>query len=564
MRNFLKTCALLLGSMQLFATMPALAETDSAAGKSVTIIVHPDAENIRVVVELSEPVTRFELVDADVVREKRIVPQTPALQYANNAFLSDEPISSFSFLLTPDPSEHDAKYRSYYAIGGGRLVYAPTFYPMDESWDYTVEFEDMPDGWTVWPNKPQPNGYIFMGPERMITQQGGTRFVTDGNFAPEGETALRDSVVQAMAYLTDTFGSAPEEPPFIASSFQPGDHISHRGSVTGDAMVVLRFSGRQPDPNDPASLATTRGLILHEGVHFWNGGVAHFAEDTPQWLHEGGAEYLASLGSYQLGWTSRSDLQESIGQWLDRCQTSLSYSDEAALNDLSFIPSSIRYSCGPMLQFLAELYLAENRSSPTVKQGWRKTVQHAVAENDGEYDVPAFLAALNSPNLLDQPALAAILATKGKERWSVVEEEMQRLGVGFLKQTSPHLRARTALMHLIRSQCTKMERGQGYGFYLRDDYYPLDTPEGCGLLAGNPNVVSLSGHPITGLTAEDYADVQTRCAAGELIAFGLKDGGEIMVPCPTPLPDPATQPEITKLPDIPALRLPQSGMKEPD
>ena len=32
-------------------------------------------------------------------------------------------------------------------------------------------------------------------------------------------------------------------------------------------------------------------------------------------------------------------------------------------------------------------------------------------------------------------------------------------------------------MHLIRSQCTKMERGQGYGFYLRDDYYPLDTPE---------------------------------------------------------------------------------------
>jgi len=129
---------------------------------------------------------------------------------------------------------------------------------------------------------------------------------------------------------------------------------------------------------------------------------------------------------------------------------------------------------------------------------------------------------------------------------------MNRLGVQVERHSSPSLRAQSALMHMIKAQCTDLRPGQGYGFYAAEESYRLDTPEGCGVLSGSPVVKTLEGRLIVHLSTADYSHFQDLCARGHLINFGLTDETVIAVPCTRHLPDAATQPIVTSLPAIPA------------
>ena len=539
---------LMIALLALFALAPAATaqERDEAV-----VVVTSDGEDLLVTITLDHAVERFAFDRGDVVRDDAIEVVTPGLTYAEDAISGDAPFDSVVFRLREDVTERDAKYPPYYRVGASRLLYAQTIYPDTDAWDVTLALEGMPEGWSRWPETPLPQGYLFLGPDQDITREGGVLFVTDGNGTPEFNAQIRSGVAQSLAFLTELFGSPPASTPFVATSILEGDSNSMTGDVTADAMIALRFIGLSDDAGSPRMLSRTRSLVLHEGVHFWNGGVAQFAPDTPMWLHEGGAEYIATLASWRFGWTPREALTGSFGQWLGRCRTALSRSDEIALNDLDFIPSSMRYTCGPLLQLLTELYLADGGHEETVFDAWRKTVQTA-RTGDGFYNVPAFYAAAGAPDLLESPALAAILATSGPGRWDTVLAEMQRLGMGIEERSSPPLRARTVLMHVIRSQCTGLGPGEGYGFYSGQDSYRLDTPEGCGMLAGNPVVESLEGETLTGMTADAYAFLQHLCATGSTIGFERVGEITIEVPCTSPLPDAATEPVITALPDIPA------------
>lgn len=540
--------AALLG---LFST-PAIAQ--EPIGKAAVAIAMT-GEDLLVTITLDRPVTRLELDQADVVRDDAIKPVSAGQTFSDNAFTSAVPFDTAVFRVVQDIKERDAKYPAYYRIGEGRLLYAQAVYPDQRVWQTTLTTPDMPAGWTRWPEADLPQGYLFLGPKAMVMQENGVRFVFDGNGDAAFEAGIRENVSRALLHLTETFGSPPAEPPFVATSLLRADDATYTGDVTNSAMIALRFFA--PDAVSQGSRAgarhdpdVVRKLILHEGVHFWNGGRAQFRPDTPQWLHEGGAEYLATLGSWQLGWSTREDLEQAFSEWFDRCSTSLSYSDEPALNDLEFINASIRYSCGPLLHALAELYLAEAGAGQTITSGWRETVRAAEAA-DGRYGLPEFAKALGHPDLMDRPALAAILSTSGEARWAVVTNEMRRLGVNLELEASPQSRARKALIHLIRLQCTGLKPGESFGFFSGATSYKLDTPAGCGILAGGPEVETLAGSRVTNLTAGDYERLQSACAMGQTVIFGMRGGTEIPVPCTAPLDPASTQPRIS-LPDIPA------------
>ena len=517
------------------------------------VFVGTSGEDLIVTVALDRETESLKLARADVVRSDSIRLETPGLTFADDTITGEQFFDRVTFRLVEDVAERDAKYPPYYRVGAGRLLYAQTVYPDAEEWDVSLMPVGLPPDWTFWPRKVQPQGYLYLGPERSLMEEGGVRFVFDGTGDEEFEARIRETVIGSLGFLEGVFGSPPADQPFVATSIFQADRLFSTGDVTSSAMIALRFFGEAPEPTAPGALASTRSVILHEGVHFWNGGVAKFAPDAPQWLHEGGAEYLATLGSYKLGWTSRDVMAAKLASWFDRCSTSLSYSDEVALNDLKLLNSSLRYSCGPLLHTLIELYQAERSGAPTVAEGWRDTVSAAAAD-DGIYDLTEFFGALGNSELPDRPALKAILATAGKRRWQTVIDEMRRLGVGVALETSAPLRARTALMHLIRSQCTQLKEGQGYGFYSGESSYRLDTPEGCGLLAGGPTVRTLAGFPITRLSAENYASIQALCEAGRAVDFGMTDATITSVPCTTSLRDAATQPVVSSLPEIPAFR----------
>lgn len=561
---------ILIGLLSLFLAGPALAQGERG---SAQVTLTPETDALLVTIQLDRPVERLSLEQADVVRDDALQIDTPGLAFAENAITGNEPFDRVALRLNQDLTERDAKYPALYHVGAGHMIYLQSIYPDLSVWDTSIAWTDIPEGWVRWPDVEIPLGYVFVGPADMIEERQGLRFVFDENSDPDFRDFIRETAGTALAHLENAFGSAPAHAPFIATNRLSGEQSRLTGDVTDNAMIGLRFSGDEFDPSAAGSAGITRGLILHEGVHFWNGGVATFAQGSPQWLHEGGAEYIATIASMRIGWTSREDVQRSIARWLGNCSTSLRYSDEVALDDLSFIPASLRYSCGPLLHVLAELYLADGDgdgdadgdrdNSVTVTQGWAITVRQAAA-TDGEYTLDEFLSALGEPYLLERPALSAILATSGSERWAVVHSELARLGVEIGQASSAPLRARTVLMHLVRGQCTELSEGQGYGFYSQSDAYRLDTPEGCGLLTGNPHIVSLNGMSLFSLSEQDYFSLQQACRSSVTITFGRADGPAIDVPCTSPLADAATEPYISALPDIAgfATTLPANSMGE--
>ena len=549
---------LVLSLAMLFGSGQSLAQSRGKA----EVFVGPAGDDLIVTIALDRKTDRLVLDRADVVRSDSIKLETPGLTFADDTISGEKPFDRVTFRLAEDVTERDAQYPPFYRVGPGRMLYAPTIYPDPEHWTVSLSPVGFSQDWISWPTKTEPTGYLYLGPRSSLVEEAGVRFVFDGTGDAVFEARIRETVLRSLGYLQEVFGSPPAASPFVATSILPADQRFSIGDVTSSAMIALRFFGKAPDPTAPDALASTRSIILHEGVHFWNGGVAHFAQGSPQWMHEGGAEYLATLGSYQLGWTDRTELAAKLGSWFDRCSTSLSYSDEVALNDLKSLNSSLRYSCGPLLHTLIELYQAERSNAPIVAEGWRNLVRTAAAD-DGTYDLDDFVEAFGGSELLDRPALKAILATGGQERWQIVLDEMQRMGVKIDLETSPPLRARTALMHLIRSQCTQLGEGQGYGFYSGQASYRLDTPEGCGVLSGGPTIETLAGFPVTQLSAENYVSLQALCEGGEVVTFGAADGKTIPVPCTAPLGDAATKPSVSALPDIAAFSRPDEKKGAP-
>jgi hypothetical protein len=544
---------ILLAICAALLSVAGFAQDPEPKGKAA-VVVALDGDDLVVTITLDRAVDQLRFEQADVIRADAVKVVTPGLTFTDDVITGAAPFRQLQLRVVEDLTERDAKYPPFYRIAQGRLLYAPTVYPSEEAWEVTLAIAHLPENWLRWPDEPLPMGFLFMGPRSMVAADASASFVFDGKGDAAFEVELRKSVGDALSFLIETFGSVPTNRPFVATSLLPAERSFSTGDVTENSMVALRFFGQAPDPAAPDALATTRSIILHEGAHFWNGGVAHFAKGTPQWLHEGGAEYIAKLGSLRLGWTDREALQSTIANWLSQCRTSLTWLEEAALNDLTFLPASVRYSCGPLLHTLFELYLVDSGSDRMVVDGWRETVREAAATEAREYDLADFYAALGDPKIAERPALAAILATSGPGRWSLVESELGRMGVSVTQISDAPLRARTALIHMINAQCTGLKPGDGYGFYSGATSYRLQTPEGCGLLTGDPDVATLAGRPVSSLSVEDYAALQTICAAQGTVAFGLTDGSAIDVPCETDLGPADTRPVITTLPDIPAFR----------
>lgn len=276
-----------------------MAETTLAMEKGVPIVS----------IELDKSVDRLEFASANVVRSEALEVLTPGLRLVGNAIVG-ESFSAVKLRLATDFVQHDAKYPIAYGSSDGVLVYLPAVTPDTASWTVVLSGQILPEDWVRWPANPLPRGYLYMGPRAAIlSDESGPRFVFSEGVDDATVALMRDTVTRALDHLTTTFGVPPESEPFIAVSQLPGKRSTFVGDVTEDAMIALRFTGDTYEPTAPDALARTRSLILHEGVHFWNGGIAQPGDKSPQWLHERGAEYLAALGSLHLGWSGPDDLR---------------------------------------------------------------------------------------------------------------------------------------------------------------------------------------------------------------------------------------------------------------
>lgn len=74
-----------------------------------------------------------------------------------------------------------------------------------------------------------------------------------------------------------------------------------------------------------------------------------------------------------------------------------------------------------------------------------------------------------------------------------------------------------------------------YGFFLNDGVLKLDSPAGCGVLAGNPVIKAIEGRDPVAVSADTYDIVARHCAAGEPVTLTTADDRRIEAPCTSPL-----------------------------
>ncbi|WP_271078189.1 hypothetical protein [Aurantiacibacter sp. MUD61] len=520
-----------------------------------TISVEPDGEDLLVTMQLSREVDTLRLLDPTVVETGALQVLTQGVRFTRGALASDQPFSEVRFRLVQIPPVAAFQHQFYFRLGEGRMLFAPAIYPDMRAWDASLEFAGESSDWARLPTRELPRGYLFIGPPEMIIEQNGVRFARDPEINPELDAFILDAAARSFEWLDQTLGPADDlvrsEPFYVASRHGEQDQ-QLLANVTADGMVSLRFSNAQFDPAAPGAASYTRSLVLHEGVHFWQSGIVQPGPNTPIWFYEGGAEYLGAIGALELGWTDQEEFGLRLTDWLNRCRASLAEVGGVALAELATLDWSQRYDCGALLQTLTELYLADAERASSVAAGWRETIRLADEEYEGTYDHQTFAEAIGMADLWERPAIAAIVAESGSRRWTVVMSELERMGVGIAERSTPHLRARSLLMPLLDSACADRTNGEPFGFYWYGPIFQLDTPAGCGALAGSPQIAAVAGHPIATLDDAAYADLQAICTAGGNITIGLLDGTERQMPCDFTLGEPLTERGVVSLPQVPA------------
>lgn len=526
----------------LFAT-PSFAQDDRAI---VRIKIAIDNGELLAAYKFDKSVSSFRFADADVVREGVLLARSPGVKVEDNAVRIKFPAPQFTLSASEDLQRRDAKYALFYKVREGFLIFTPALYGHKEEWRNELDLTSLPDGWGRWPSSPLPQGYLFIGPRDQVIELEGSQFAFDGGVADKTRADVIESVTRSLAFFEELFGVAPQNHPFVATRMITADEASYVGDVTGDAMIALRFYGDGWLDARPETLLQVRSLVLHEVFHFWNGGIALNAVDAPSWLYEGGAEYAALIALRQLGWLDHNGLRTAMTGKLNGCRSALQNHGDVALGSFDFLPGNVRYSCGPLLQFLTQLELIRSGSGRTVLHAWSQLVETAV-QNDRRYGSADFAIATGLPDLLQRPMLSLLLDRDGPERWQALEAELVAAGVGLNSRSSGHLRSREIFMHILKQNCTFTEN-EPYGFHYRASSYVLDAPSGCGVLTGEPEIAKIAGEKPDELTSETYLRIQEQCRANEGVVLETASGSALSVRCDDSLSDQPTEWDITDFP----------------
>jgi hypothetical protein len=372
---------------------------------------------------------------------------------------------------------------------------------------------------------------VFIGPASHITQTEGAVIVAPPDAPRELHDAAAGEMRAAMRFYTQALGvSLPTEPVLVIAG--GGEGQGQVGDVTPGPFVSMRFYGSAWGPPTPESRAMLARFVSHEAFHFWNGSLAHHAQDAPTWLHEGGADYAALLSAHNTGALDEAGVRAALGEALTRCRDGLRQRGDVGMNSIDFLPQQIRYPCGIVIQWAADLSM--HRANGDVLDVWARMIAASQSREGNTYSLTDFTAA---PGMSDAASVIALLTEQsGAARWSALTTALQGLGAEISSAPTPDTRRVAVLFHLLLQNCPGAEN---YGFYTDGGRVRLDTVAQCGALS---NVVldSIEGGDPFAPSAETYTRVQAACAANRPVVLTLQSGQRIDAQCTRPLDDAPT------------------------
>jgi len=514
-----------------------IAGTSAALAKDrANVTIQLARDGARAVILLDRAVTRFAFEHTDVVRASDFTLLTPGLSLQDDIVSSATPFRRIEIGVRPATQQRDAKYPAFYAIGDGGVLFAPALRADPAAWDTRMTI-DVASGRRCIPAcSGVGEGFVFAGPKALVKVTPELVVVADPNVpAWLIERSQGDLAGALRTYRTALRAPLPRKPVLILK-YLPDWPGTFTGDVSDGYVTAFRFYGvawARPDAPEASVIQT---FVHHEAFHFWNAGLAKPADGTPSWLHEGGAEYASLLGRYLSHVSSDGDARQSLSEALTRCRSGLEREEDQGLADLPFLSNQVRYPCGMVIQWAADLQLRRaTADKQTILDAWGSMIRIARARASKAYDVADFSrsAALPSPAALR----AAVLLgdQRGPERWQALLATLNELGADVVRTATPETRRTALLFHLLRVNCRARPAGKRYGFFFSSGTIMLDSPAGCGELTGNPVIKTIEGDDPFAISAETYAAVQEKCAAGSAVTLITSDGRTLAADCLEPL-----------------------------
>jgi hypothetical protein len=494
-------------------------------------------EGVHATVVLDRAVTRFAFNNADVVREGDFELLTPGLTMTGDTVTSPTPFRRFALRIRPMKKERDAKYPAHFRVGQGGVLYAPALTGDSTAWRTRLTLKTTagqvrsPEAGDI------SQGFVFIGPAALRVNHKGIVVVADPQTPAWLVERSRTALASAVTAFTDALDAPLPRKPLLIVKHEPGDRDFNVGDVTPGAVTALRFHGPRWQKPDLAAAKRIESFVLHEAFHFWNGGLAESAPENPSWLHEGAAEYASLLGGLNAGVLTVDEVRAELTQALGQCQTALQADGDKGMAEMRFLPSQVRYPCGTVLQWAADLRTrGASGNRRTIMDAWRDIIRGARGRTTRQYRLADFYAA---SGIAEGDAFAPVhllVHRSGPRRWDELGTALNALGASVDQVATPAGRRGKLLFHLLDQNCRNLPAGTGRGFHFGDRRIKLDSPAGCGVLAGDPVIESVEGGDPYELTVDTYEAVGRRCAASQPVTIKTVDGRILNASCAEALP----------------------------
>lgn len=479
--------------LAIFALLAAPTGAQPRPPGAAIMTVAMKADGVEASVALDRAVTRFAFAPADVVRQGDFVILTPGLAMAGDAVTAAKPFRRFVVRINPMSQERDAKYPAHFRVGAGGVIYAPALRADPAAWRTRLRFRTASGQVRLPASGDVADGFVFIGPKALPTDAGGVTVVAD----PNTPAWLVERVTADLKSAVGLFGALLEiglpRPPLLIVRHEDGPRNFNVGDVTPGAVTALRFHGPAWTKPDEAAARSIRSFLFHEVFHFWNGGLASHAAGTPTWLHEGGAEYASLIAGVESGAVDDAEAARRLSTALQRCRLGLENAGDRGMAEIGFLSNEIRYPCGMVLQWAADLRFRRANAGRNILSAWGTMIAAARERPSRRYTLADFYAAAGiAEGEAFEPA-TLLVRGRGPERWRTLTAALNRLGAEIDQAPTPDGRRGAMLFHLLRQNCKNLPEGAGIGFYMDAGTIRLDSPAGCGVLAGDPLLKSVEG-----------------------------------------------------------------------
>lgn len=466
----------------------------------VEVTVTPTSDGARLDYRLAQPVRRFDFErDAPISDQARLRIVAGDVTLGERAVVGAAPFDSFSLIVQPDLTRHDATYPLLVRVGEGRVLYATALSGERAAFDTRLL---APRGLQLLGQRGD-GGMVYVGPRAQVRRQGGIVFVAAQETPRVLVEATASDAVNLFRHYRTLIGRAPQMHPIVILDAQTG-HRGFGGDVTPNGVVLLQQGVDAPDERRAFR------LLAHEFFHLWNNGLQESDGENARWLVEGSAEYAAALATRALR-PEWDDLDAKLTAVWMPCLVTLS--DESLVGLTGQRRQSTRYSCGLIAHWLLDLEL--RRTSRDFWEVWRQTL----SSRGGRYELEHF-------RRIADPAgygFTALVDDSGGERWRRIVDWIRMRGVAPAEVTRDEDLRAAAIATLLRSACAP---DSAVGYEIGQEHsVRLDTNETCGSLAGHPQLLAIEGHALSGSGAALYQAVTERCAAEGSIAVQIERNG---------------------------------------